>query len=116
MHNPLLKRKQMVIDVKHPTSASVSKANLRTRVQKDFKVSDDKCVALFGFRTQFGGGLSTGFCLVYENLESVKKFEPRYRQVRLGMMQAKMGSAKAKKEKKNKMKKLRAKAKREAQS
>jgi len=32
---------------------------------------------------QFGGGKSTGFGLIYDNLDSAKKFEPKYRLVRV---------------------------------
>lgn len=39
---------------------------------------------VFGFRTQFGGGKSTGFALIYDSHEAMKKFEPRYRLIRIG--------------------------------
>lgn len=39
---------------------------------------------MFGFRTQYGGGKSTGFALVYDSHEAMKKFEPNYRLVRVG--------------------------------
>ena len=39
----------------------------------------------FGFRTQFGGGRSTGFALIYDDEASQKKFEPKYRLVRVGL-------------------------------
>lgn len=32
---------------------------------------------------QFGGGKSTGFGLVYDNLDAAKKFEPKYRLIRV---------------------------------
>jgi hypothetical protein len=41
-------------------------------------------VSVFGFRTQFGGGKSTGFALLYDSPEAMKKFEPHYRLVRYG--------------------------------
>lgn len=44
---------------------------------------DKEVVFCFGFRTAFGGGKSTGFALIYDNLESAKKFEPKYRLVRV---------------------------------
>jgi len=100
MRNPLLNRRQCIIDVKHQNSAGVSKAKLAAEIAKKQKVQDTKCISLFGFRTNFGGQGSSGFCLIYDNLEAFQKFEPRYRQVRAGMKEAKTGSAKAKKEKK----------------
>jgi small subunit ribosomal protein S24e len=36
-------------------------------------------------RTQFGGGKTTGFALVYDSPEALKKFEPHYRLVRVGV-------------------------------
>lgn len=48
-----------------------------------YKVEDPQTIILFGFRTQFGGGKSTGFGLIYENVEVLKKLEPRYRQIRV---------------------------------
>jgi len=41
-------------------------------------------VSCFGFRTQYGGGKSTGFALLYDSAEAMKKFEPHYRLVRYG--------------------------------
>ena len=42
-------------------------------------------MSVFGFRTQFGGGKSTGCALVYDSDEAMKKFEPHYRLVRYDM-------------------------------
>lgn len=33
---------------------------------------------------QFGGGKSTGFGLIYDTIDSAKKFEPKYRLIRVG--------------------------------
>jgi small subunit ribosomal protein S24e len=99
--NKLLGRKQMLVDVSHFGRPSVPKAELRTKIAKMFKVKDEQLVVVFGFSHAFGGGKSTGFCLIYESLEALKKFEPRHRQVRQGLLKKKEGSAKQKKEKKN---------------
>lgn len=56
----------------------------QSREQK-FRVSDATTVALFGFRTHFGGGKSTGFCLIYDSIEDMKKFEPKFRLARAGL-------------------------------
>ena len=34
---------------------------------------------------QFGGGKSTGFGLIYESLDAVKKFEPKHRRAKVGL-------------------------------
>merc|ERR1712170_139827 len=69
--------------------------------------ADAKLIILFGFRTKFGGGKSTGFCLIYDNEESMIKFEPKYRMVRKGVTEKQEQSRKAIKEAKNKGKKIR---------
>ncbi|KAG1506132.1 hypothetical protein G6F52_011973 [Rhizopus delemar] len=79
--NRLLQRKQMVVDVIHPGLANVSKDELRAKIAKMYK-AEKEVVSVFGFKTHFGGGKTTGFALIYDNLEALKKFEPRYRLVR----------------------------------
>ncbi len=51
-----------------------------------FKVNDVNRVFVFGFRTVFGGGRSSGFALVYDSVEEAKKFEPKYRLARVSVM------------------------------
>mmetsp|Transcript_32744 Transcript_32744/g.103682 ORF Transcript_32744/g.103682 Transcript_32744/m.103682 type:complete len:90 (+) Transcript_32744:202-471(+) len=72
-----------------------------------YKVSDPQLVVCFGFRTQFGGGRSTGFCLIYDKLDKLKQFEPKYRQVRNGVIERKETSRKQIKESKNRGLKVR---------
>lgn len=111
--NPLLSRKQFIVDVIHPGRPNVPKSELQEVVAGMYK-TDSKLVALFGFRTKFGGGKSTGFCLIYDNEEAQRKFEPKHRQVRLGLIEKKETSRKAIKEAKNKGKKIRATGRRAA--
>jgi len=42
-------------------------------------------VNVFGLRTKFGGGKTTGFALIYDSPEALKKFEPHYRLIRVGV-------------------------------
>mmetsp|Transcript_14423 Transcript_14423/g.21845 ORF Transcript_14423/g.21845 Transcript_14423/m.21845 type:complete len:132 (+) Transcript_14423:125-520(+) len=110
--NPLLGRKQFVCDVVHPSLANVAKKDLATKLASMYKVHDPQCIQLFGFKTQFGGGRSTGFGLIYDNLEKMKKFEPHYRLKRAGMASDKAGPGRrAKKDIKNRRKKVRGKEK-----
>ncbi|CAM9253037.1 unnamed protein product [Hapterophycus canaliculatus] len=76
-------------------------------IAKKFRVSDPTTVMLFGFRTHFGGGKSTGFCLIYDSVEDMKKFEPKHRLIRAGLQEKKETSRKQIKEAKNRMKKIR---------
>lgn len=73
-----------ISDVLHPGRANVSKDELRDKLSELYKAGKD-AVSVFGFRTQYGGGKSTGFALIYESEESMKKFEPHYRLVRYGL-------------------------------
>jgi small subunit ribosomal protein S24e len=70
--------------VLHPNRANVSKDELRQKLAELYKANKDQ-VSCFGFRTQYGGGKSTGFALIYDSHEALKKFEPHYRLVRYGV-------------------------------
>ncbi|CAD7968186.1 unnamed protein product [Amoebophrya sp. A25] len=84
-NNPLLGRKQFVVDVVHPGAANVSKKDIVDKLATMYKVKDSKCVSVFGFHTAFGGGRSSGMGLIYENLDKVKQFEPKFRCKRNGV-------------------------------
>lgn len=106
MTNRLLARKQMVCDVLHPGLSSVSKKEIREKLATMYKVTPD-VVFVFGFRTNFGGGKSTGFALIYDTLDLAKKFEPKYRLQRHGLYERQKQTRKQRKERKNRMKKVR---------
>jgi small subunit ribosomal protein S24e len=96
----------MIVDIVHPGRANVAKSELQGVIGGMHK-ADSKLVIVFGFRTKFGGGKSTGFCLIYDNEEAMVKFEPKHRLVRNGLFTRVEKSRKALKEAKNKGKKLR---------
>merc|ERR1712070_152186 len=104
MNNRLLQRKQFIIDVIHQGRPNVSKAELKEKIGKMYKVKDAQAVFLFGFKTQFGGGKSSGFGLIYDNLTVAKKFEPKYRLVRNGLATR---EASTRKQRKDRAKKVR---------
>ena len=106
MRNTLMSRRQMVIDVIHPGKPNVSKADLRELIVKSHSVKDPKCVFLFGFRTKFGGGKSTGFGLIYDNIATAQKFEPKHRLIQAGLATKTETSRKGIKEAKNRGKKV----------
>lgn len=60
----------------------MKKLEIREKLAKMYKVTPD-VVFVFGFRTAFGGGKSTGFGLVYDTLDYAKKFEPKHRLARV---------------------------------
>ncbi|GLJ08703.1 hypothetical protein SUGI_0094000 [Cryptomeria japonica] len=107
MTNRLLARKQFVIDVLHPGRPNVSKVELKDKLAKLYEVRDPQTIFVFGFRTQFGGGKSTGFGLIYDSLDSAKKYEPKYRLIRNGLATKVEKSRKQLKERKNRSKKIR---------
>ncbi|GMR46857.1 hypothetical protein PMAYCL1PPCAC_17052 [Pristionchus mayeri] len=76
--NRLLARKQMVVELIHPSHPSVSKREIRERLAALYKTTPDLVVA-FGFRCKFGGGKSEGFALVYDSLDAAKKFDVKHR-------------------------------------
>ena len=88
MRNPLLGRRQAVVECIHPNKANVSKKDAAAKIAKMLKVSDLNTIFMFGFRTGFGGGKSKGFVLIYDIVETAKKFEPKYRLVRNGLLEA----------------------------
>jgi small subunit ribosomal protein S24e len=106
MRNVLLHRRQFVIDVIHPGRANVPIAELQEKLKEMYKVSAASLVNVFGFRTAFGGGRSSGFALIYDDEESQRKFEPKYRLARVGLVKGREGSRKQIKEKKNRDKKV----------
>eukprot|EP00999_Lentomonas_sp_LEN2_P001028 NODE_2032_length_666_cov_133.495362_g1982_i0.p2 GENE.NODE_2032_length_666_cov_133.495362_g1982_i0~~NODE_2032_length_666_cov_133.495362_g1982_i0.p2 ORF type:complete len:132 (-),score=32.65 NODE_2032_length_666_cov_133.495362_g1982_i0:120-515(-) len=108
--NRLLSRKQMIVDVIHAGRANVSKNDLREKLASMYK-ADKEAIFVFGFRTQYGGGKSTGFGLIYDSFEAAKKFEPKYRMWRHGHGERPKGSMKQRKERKNRAKKVRGKDK-----
>ncbi|TCD71518.1 ribosomal protein S24A [Steccherinum ochraceum] len=105
--NRLLARRQFVVDVLHPSRANVSKAELSEKLASLYKAEKGRVVT-FGFRTQFGGGRSTGFALIYDDEAAQRKFEPKYRLIRSGLVEAPLKTnRKLRKERKNRAKKLR---------
>ncbi|EXB39389.1 40S ribosomal protein S24-2 [Morus notabilis] len=114
MTNRLLSRKQFVIDVLHPGRPNVSKAELKEKLVRMYEVKDQNSIFVFKFRTHFGGGKSTGFGLIYDTVENAKKYEPKYRLIRLTLRTLQNGldtkvekSRKQMKERKNRAKKIR---------
>lgn len=57
----------------------MTKEQIREYVRTHFKKQH---VSLFGVQKFFGGGRTKGFCLIYDNEDSLKKFEPASRQKR----------------------------------
>merc|ERR1719259_374134 len=100
----------MVVDIAHPMRRTISKDNVRDELAKMYKTGKE-CIFPFGFRTAFGGGRTTGFCLISDSLALARRFEPKHRLARQGVIEFKRTSRKQRKERKNRMKKARGTAK-----
>ena len=61
----------------HPDSANVPKAAIRKSLATKLKAKED-AIYIFGLKTKFGGGRSTGFALIYDSAEDRKKLSTRY--------------------------------------
>lgn len=106
LRNPLLQRRQFVVEVLHPGKAGVSIADITEKLMEMHKVGNKQLVFLFGFRIAFGGGKSTGFGLIYDDLDAANQFEPKHRLVRNGLGKKVEKSRKSIKEDKNRKKKI----------
>merc|ERR1711921_56624 len=106
MTNRLLKRKQMIVDVIHPNTSTPKKSEVRESLAKNYKVAPDQIIA-FGFKTQFGGGKTSGFAMIYDSVEAAKKVEPRFRLIRHGLAEkVEKKSRKQRKEVRNRQKRV----------
>ncbi|KAK8099669.1 40S ribosomal protein eS24 [Apiospora kogelbergensis] len=87
IRNPLLGRKQMVVDILHPGRPNISKDQLREKISGMYKAQKDQVSAM-------------------------KKFEPQYRLVRVGLaVKPERASRQQRKQRKNRQKTLRGTAK-----
>lgn len=109
INNKLLNRKQFLCDVFHQDCDSFSKAVVVKAVSQKFKVPENT-VVVDGLKTKFGGGKSQAFVMIYETLDLLKKVEPKYRLLRLGLIEegkSSKGQRVVKKKEKNRNKKYR---------
>merc|ERR1711957_929089 len=79
--NRLLNRVQMCLDVFHPSVPKINKS-IREYMRSHFKKPH---VSVFGVKKYYGGGRTRGYCVIYDNEESMKKYEPKYRANRVAL-------------------------------
>ena len=110
--NQLLQRKQFIFDIFSHEHENASKKDVIESLAKKYKVKPET-VVVFGLQTKFGGARTSGFGFIYDNLDSLKKFETKTRMLRNGVLPKDNTpkSRRLKKENKNKVKNLRGKAK-----
>ena len=56
--------------------ANVSKKSLKEKLSSMLK-SKEENINIFGMKTKFGGGRSSGFACVYDNVDARKKFDTK---------------------------------------
>ena len=69
----------------HPELPNVPRKMMKEIIAKKYKCQE-RNVVLFGFRTKFGGMRSTGYCLIYDTFDLLKKYEPRHRKEKVGFL------------------------------
>lgn len=89
--------------------------DLRQKLRKNqpkrtYKTTPD-IISVFGIRTHFAGGQTTGFGTIYDSLDCAKKKEPKHRLVGHGLCEKKETSRKQRKERRNTAKRVRGTAK-----
>ena len=111
--NRLLNRRQFVVELSHAGwCGTVPTKLVRKKLAQLYKVSDEETISVFGMKTKFGGGKTTAFGLIYDDLASLKRTEPTYRRLRLGLCEKKNGNPRrGKKDRRKRNKKLRGTAK-----
>lgn len=68
-----------IVEVHH-VGKKITKEQIREHVRHAFKKQH---VSVFGLQKLYGGGRTKGYCLVYDNEDSLKKTEPAFRQLRV---------------------------------
>jgi small subunit ribosomal protein S24e len=54
--------------------ANVPKKDIKDKLAKVLKVKEE-VISIFGMKTKFGGGRSSGFALIYDSADARKKYD-----------------------------------------
>ena len=58
--------------------AGVKKSTIKTELAKKFKCNgQEERIAVFGMKLKFGGGRSTGFAYIFDDLDARKKYDTK---------------------------------------
>merc|ERR1719195_787484 len=109
--NPMLGRKQMAVELLDPDMSNVKRSDIKAAVSKKFKASEDR-IAVFGVKPKFGGGRTSAFTTVYDDIDARSKYDTKtnLQRDKIGE-QAKKTPRKMAKELKGKRKKVKGTAK-----
>jgi len=64
--------------------AGVKKSTIKSELSKKFKAGDDR-IAVFGLKPKFGGGRSSCFATVYDDVDARKKYDNKANLVKVGI-------------------------------
>lgn len=84
----------------------MSRKQLIEKLSKVYKTKEEN-VTVYGLRTAFGGGKSTGFATVYDTVDARKKFDQKHLLIKDQVAQKVKGNRRGKKELKLRLKKVR---------
>jgi len=62
--------------------AGVKKSAIRAEIAKKFKCQEDR-IAVFGMKAKFGGGRSSGFVSVYDDMDARNKYDTKVNKYRV---------------------------------
>ena len=93
--------------------ANVSRAAIKSKLAHMFKTKEEN-LTVFGLKTKFGGGRSSGFALIYDNADAKKKYDMVVHLKRDKLMGKPAKNRKQKKEIKGRVKKVKGTAKAKA--
>ncbi len=65
-----------MIELIHPEHQNVSKTEIKAKLAQTLKAKEEN-ISIFGLKSKFGGGRSTGFALIYDTLDARKKFDSK---------------------------------------
>ena len=64
------------MELVHPEMANVAKAQIKAKLAQLLKAKEE-CIAVFGLKTKFGGGRTTGFATIYDSVDLRKKYDSK---------------------------------------
>jgi ribosomal protein S24E len=65
--------------------ANVPKKEIKDKLAKVLKVKEE-VITIFGLKTKFGGGRSSGFALVYDSADARKQYDSKASLLRVSVM------------------------------
>lgn len=86
--------------------ANVPKKEIKDKLAKVLKVKEE-VISIFGLKTKFGGGRSSGFALVYDSADARKQYDSKASLLREKILTKKKTGRKALKEIKGRQAKVR---------